>query len=90
MNAVLPSLLRQPRRTILTIAGVAVGAGTYMLLVGSAGVGSMETAGFLPAHLSVAAILEGAVVSCLAGLLGAITPLLRAIRVPPADALRGL
>jgi ABC-type antimicrobial peptide transport system permease subunit len=50
----------------------------------------METAGFLPPHLSIAAVLEGTAVALVAGVLGALGPLRRAMRVPPAAALRGM
>ncbi|TAM54893.1 MAG: ABC transporter permease [Acidobacteria bacterium] len=77
---------------LVTLLGAAVAvpmAELILLLIDSAWLGSLETAGFLPPHLSGGVILEGIVVACLAGLLGAAAPLLRAIRVRPADALRG-
>ncbi len=99
MNTALRSLTRRPRGTILTVVGGAAAACTSMLLVGwaqafllinSTWVGSLQTAGFLPPHLSARVTLEGVAVSFLGGLLGVTPPLLRAIRVRPADALRGV
>lgn len=77
---------------LVTLVGAAAAvpvAELILRLVNSPWAGSLETAGFLPAHLSGGVILEGTVVSCIAGVLGATMPLLRAIRVRPADALRG-
>lgn len=72
-------------------AAIAVPIGEAVLfLIATARFGSMETAGFLPPHLSLPVMLEGTVVSVLAGLLGALGPLRRAMRVRPAAALRGL
>jgi lipoprotein-releasing system permease protein len=78
---------------LLSLAGALLAAplGEIVLfLIGSARVGSMETAGFLPPHLSIAAVLEGTAVALVAGVLGALGPLRRAMRVPPAAALRGM
>jgi ABC-type lipoprotein release transport system permease subunit len=79
--------------TLVTIAGAVAAvpiAELVLFLIASARVGSMETAGFLPPHLSFAVVLEGTAVSALAGALGALGPLRRAIRVRPAVALRGI
>lgn len=78
---------------LVTIAGAAaaVPIGEVVLfLVDSARFGSMETAGFLPPHLSLPVVLEGAAVTVLAGVLGALGPLRRTLRVQPAAALRGV
>ena len=78
---------------LVTIAGAVAAvpiAELILFLIASARLGSMETAGFLPPHLSFAVVLEGAAVSALAGVLGAFGPLRRAMRVRPAVALRGL
>jgi putative ABC transport system permease protein len=78
---------------LVTLAGAvaAIPIGELVLfLIASARFGSMETAGFLPPHLSFAVVLEGTAVSALAGFLGALGPLRRALRVVPAAALRGL
>ena len=78
---------------LVTLAGAAAAVPIcelVLFLIGSARVGSMETAGFLPPHLSFAVVLEGTAVSALAGVLGALGPLRRAMSVLPAVALRGL
>lgn len=78
---------------LVTLAGAAIAVPigeTVLFLIGSARFGSMETAGFLPPHLSLPVMLEGAAVSVLSGVLGALGPLRRAMRVRPAAALRGL
>jgi putative ABC transport system permease protein len=78
---------------VLSLAGAvaAIPLGELVLfLIATARVGSMETAGFLPPHLSFSVVLEGIAVSALAGLIGALGPLRRAMSVRPAAALRGM
>jgi putative ABC transport system permease protein len=51
---------------------------------------TFNAAGVLPAGLSWAIAFEGLVVSLLAGLIGSLGPLVRALRLDPARALRAL
>jgi putative ABC transport system permease protein len=71
------------------LAAVPLAAGV-LLAVGSVDLGGYTTAGLIPVVLPVRAALEGMVVSLLAGTLGSLPPLARALRLQPAQALRAL
>ncbi len=66
------------------------GGGAVLLLVGSIDVEGYSTAGLIPLGLSLGAAVEGVLVCSLAGALGSLTPLIRALRLHPAQALRAL
>jgi ABC-type lipoprotein release transport system permease subunit len=68
------------------LCGVPLAAAVFWLL-DSKLVISLGTAGFIPFHLPLSAALEGVAVTMLAGILGTLPPLLRALRVRPAEAL---
>lgn len=61
----------------------------FLVSARSAAGGSTFTATFLPVHVATRLLIEALAVSCAAGLLGTVAPLVRAIRIRPARALRG-
>ena len=65
-------------------------AAAVLFAVGSIDFGGYTTAGLIPLALPLGAALEGVVVCALAGALGSLTPLIRALRLQPAQALRSL
>jgi putative ABC transport system permease protein len=71
------------------VFGIPLGA-AVLLIVGSIDVGGYSTAGLIPLGLSVGAAVEGVLVCSLAGAVGSFTPLMRALRLQPAQALRSL
>jgi putative ABC transport system permease protein len=58
--------------------------------VGTIDLGGYTTAGLIPLALPIGAAVEGIAVCLLAGALGSLTPLIRALRLQPAQALRAL
>jgi len=71
------------------LAAMPLAAG-LLLAVGSIDLGGYTTAGLIPVVLPLRAALEGVAVSLLAGTLGGLAPLARALRLQPAQALRAL
>jgi len=69
--------------------GIPLGA-AVLLVVGSIDIGGYITSGLIPLGLSPGAAFEGVLVCRGAGALGSLTPLIRALRLHPAQALRSL
>ena len=75
----------------LSVAGGTCGiplAAVILWALGSGSFRAVNTAGLIPAHLPLSAALEGVAVTLIAGMIGSIPPLVRALRVEPALALR--
>jgi ABC-type lipoprotein release transport system permease subunit len=68
------------------LCGTPLAAAVFWLL-GSEYVVSVTTGGFIPLRLPLSAAVEGLAVTVLAGVLGTLPPLLRALRLRPAEAL---
>jgi putative ABC transport system permease protein len=68
------------------LCGVPLAAAAFWLL-GSEHLVSVTTGGFIPLRLPLTAAAEGLAVTVLAGVLGTVPPLLRALQVRPAEAL---
>jgi putative ABC transport system permease protein len=65
-------------------------AAAVLRVVGSVDLAGYTTAGLIPLVLPLDAAVEGVVVSVLAGAIGSLAPLVRALRLQPARALRAL
>ena len=63
---------------------------SVLYAVGTIDLGGYTTAGLIPLALPIGAAVEGIAVCLLAGALGSLTPLIRALRLQPAQALRAL
>jgi putative ABC transport system permease protein len=77
----------------VSLAGGLIGlplAALALAAVGSIDLGGYTTAGLIPLTLSLATAAEGVAVSTAAGALGSLAPLVRALRLQPAQALRSL
>ena len=68
------------------LSGIPLAAGVFWV-VGTVHLVSATTGGFIPLHLPLSAAAEGLAVTVLAGVLGTLPPLVRALRVRPAEAL---
>lgn len=71
------------------VLGIPLGV-AVLFTVGSIDIVGYSTAGLIPLGLSLEAAVEGVLVSSLAGAFGSLTPLIRALRLQPAQALRSL
>jgi putative ABC transport system permease protein len=69
--------------------GIPLGA-AVLFIVGSIDAVGYSTAGLIPLGLTLGAAVEGVLVCSLAGAFGSLTPLIRALRLQPAQALRSL
>jgi len=63
---------------------------SVLYAVGTIDLGGYTTAGLIPLALPIGAAVEGIAVCLLAGALGSLTPLIRALHLQPAQALRAL
>ncbi len=75
---------------VLGVAIAFVASGVLLAVARSGPVGSTFTATFLPPRVSFGLAAEAAAISSVAGLLGTAAPLVRAARIRPAAALRGV
>lgn len=68
------------------LCGMPLAAAVFWL-AGSLGFLTLRTGGLIPLRLPLSAAIEGAAVTLLTGVVGALPPLLRALRIHPAHAL---
>lgn len=79
--------------TAMSLLGGLLGiplAMSVLFALGTIDLGGYATAGLIPLALPGSAAVEGIAVCLLAGALGSLTPLIRALRLQPAQALRAL